>query len=72
MVSVKEGVKHKLPQGQGCKTPQSDNPPGPLIDKFVCNIGSCQFKPRLPSKLQMYAHYGMEHYRWVEAQEKQK
>ena len=28
-----------------------------------CALEGCGFRPRLASRLQMYAHYGMEHYR---------
>ena len=32
-------------------------------DKFSCPLPGCAFVPRLASKQQMYAHYGIEHYR---------
>ena len=32
-------------------------------DKFSCPLPGCTFVPRLASKQQMYAHYGIEHYR---------
>ena len=36
-----------------------------VADKFCCPLPGCGFIPRLASKQQMYAHYEMEHYRWV-------
>ena len=33
------------------------------LDIYRCHLPGCTFVPRLPSRQQMYAHYGLEHYR---------
>jgi hypothetical protein len=33
------------------------------VDKFLCPVAGCGFRPRLRCRLLMYAHYGTEHWR---------
>ena len=56
--TAKMSGKKEEGKGQKKKTPF-------VSDKFCCPLPDCGFVPRLASKQQMYAHYGMEHYRWV-------